>query len=176
MSDHSPPPGGPRRRTVLAGLAAAGAAAGLPGCAVAPAQGCAGGCPADFLQASSHLTGIALDGSYNQMGAELWAELIKLEGAAKLLETVDTVNRFADGDDAHLAATLAFVGLTSHARRIIRAWYTGMVEIPDPGRPGLTTTAVVTYNDAVVWRACDFTKPPATCGGPFGYWHEPPQA
>jgi hypothetical protein len=36
---------------------------------------------------------------------------------------------------------------------------------------------VVTYNDALAWTVCfDFTKPPATCGGPFGYWHEQPPA
>lgn len=175
MSDHSPPSGGPRRRTVLAGLAAAGAAAGLPGCAATPAQTCGGGCPADFLAGSSRLTGIQLDGTYNQMGAELWAELVKLHGPLHY-ERVISVTMQHDGDDSSLAKKLEFGGLMDSAQRIIRAWYTGMVEIPDSGRPGLTTTAVVTYNDAVVWRACDFTKPPATCGGPFGYWHEPPQA
>lgn len=43
---------------------------------------------------------------------------------------------------------------------------------------GMTPSAnsqVLTYTDAPVWMALSsFTKPPAVCGGGFGYWSAPP--
>ena len=31
-----------------------------------------------------------------------------------------------------------------------------------------------TWDTALAWRACTFTKPPATCGGQIGYWAKAP--
>lgn len=33
----------------------------------------------------------------------------------------------------------------------------------------------INYDEALTWQACKFTKPSATCGGPFGYWSYAPQ-
>jgi hypothetical protein len=168
MSDHPLA----SRRTVLGGLALLGAAAMLPG-SPAAATASTTGSPTGFMAASSRLTGIALSGSYLQLADQLWAELIKLDGSESL-DRVVALAASADSDEA-LQRRLIDDGLMPSAQRIIRAWYTGMIDIPDSGRPGLTATKVVTYNDAVVWAACSFTKPPATCGGPFGYWNLAPQ-
>ncbi|WP_417598906.1 hypothetical protein [Oceanospirillum sp.] len=80
---------------------------------------------------------------------------------------------------------------------LLRAWYLSQVELPpemltnpnvqricgnlrghtdpipllnDQGR----LTGQISYDEALTWQACTFTKPSATCGGPFGYWQDPP--
>ena len=30
-------------------------------------------------------------------------------------------------------------------------------------------------NEALLWNALDFTKPPGSCGGETGYWADAPQ-
>ncbi|EPX83580.1 sugar dehydrogenase complex small subunit [Salipiger mucosus] len=54
------------------------------------------------------------------------------------------------------------------ANAIVSAWYTG--ESPDP-----EDLDVLTYTDALVWQAVDFSKPMASCGGGMGYWSDPPE-
>lgn len=80
---------------------------------------------------------------------------------------------------------------------LLRAWYLSQVELPpealtnpdvqricgnlrghtDP-KPLLTDKGKligqINYDEALTWQACSFTKPSATCGGPFGYWQDPP--
>lgn len=50
---------------------------------------------------------------------------------------------------------------------IVEAWYTGVSPDPDD-------LEVLTYTDALLWRAMDYTKPMGYCGGAMGYWAEPP--
>ncbi|MBC7953877.1 MAG: hypothetical protein H7Z12_18920 [Rhodospirillaceae bacterium] len=173
MSDDIQAGQGPSRRLVLGGLTGMAAVALLPGCASRD-TGCAGTCPSDFVAASARLTGIELNGTYAQLAAQLWAELINL-GRRDELDRVIRLASTAHSDD-DLEHRLTESGLMPTAQDIIRAWYTGAVTIADPGRPGMTETKVVNYNEALVWTACSFTKPPATCGGPFGYWHDGPTA
>jgi len=55
---------------------------------------------------------------------------------------------------------------TDLARRIVAAWYTGVH--PTVGGP-----TVPAFQDALVWRVLDFTKPPGRCTRP-GEWSAPP--
>ncbi len=80
---------------------------------------------------------------------------------------------------------------------LLRAWYLSQVELPpealtnpevqricgnlrghtDP-KPLLNKQGKligqISYDEALTWQACSFTKPSATCGGHFGYWQDPP--
>lgn len=49
---------------------------------------------------------------------------------------------------------------------IILAWYTGVYDTGGEKR-------LATHRDALMWRALG-VAPPATCGGPFGFWARPP--
>ncbi|MYD69435.1 MAG: hypothetical protein F4W89_01635 [Acidobacteria bacterium] len=73
------------------------------------------------------------------------------------------------GDGPGLERLLAGTGAdedTDLARRIVAAWYTGV----HPTAGGPTAPA---FQDALVWRALDFTKPPGRCTRP-GEWSAPP--
>jgi hypothetical protein len=59
-------------------------------------------------------------------------------------------------------ATPGSLALTS---AILADWFSGV--------PGGATVSE-TWDDALAWKACTFTKPPATCGGQTGYWAKPP--
>lgn len=51
---------------------------------------------------------------------------------------------------------------------IISNWYTGVAETAGGDE-------VVTYTDALMWDALDFTKPMGWCGGETGYWADAPE-
>ena len=53
------------------------------------------------------------------------------------------------------------------ARRITVAWYSGI-------HPTAEGMSLRTYDDALVWRALEFTKPPGRCAARPGDWSEPP--
>ncbi len=55
------------------------------------------------------------------------------------------------------------------ARAVVSAWYSGVVDRP-------TGPAVVTFDQALVWRAADFATPPGLCRGTFGDWAVAPRA
>ena len=57
---------------------------------------------------------------------------------------------------------------TEIANSVVSAWYTG--ESPNPD-----DLQVLTYTDALIWDAIDYTKPMAYCGGAMGYWADPPE-
>jgi Membrane bound FAD containing D-sorbitol dehydrogenase len=61
-------------------------------------------------------------------------------------------------------ATPATLAATS---TILAAWFSGTFAAAN----GTTTE---TWDDAFAWKACTFTKPPATCGGATGYWSKAP--
>lgn len=54
------------------------------------------------------------------------------------------------------------------ANAVVAAWYTGIYET-GKGR------AVATVDQALMWNALTFTKPLAFCGGNSGYWANPPE-
>ena len=82
----------------------------------------------------------------------------KLVGLAKL--AVNT-------PPAQLDAALKAAGMERTAEIVIAALYTGTVDGPNG-------TIVVSYDQALVWQACGWTKPNAFCGGQTNYWADPP--
>lgn len=55
------------------------------------------------------------------------------------------------------------------ANSVVASWYSGVSPDPDDLK-------VVSYTDALMWDAMDFTKPQAVCGGEMGYWGSAPDA
>ncbi len=84
--------------------------------------------------------------------------------AAGMLKAFAAAGR--EDDISTLASGKSDDGL---ADEIVAAWYTG--ESPNP-----EDLDVLTYTDALIWEAMDYTKPMAFCGGGVGYWAEPPEA
>lgn len=183
--------GGATRREVLAGLAGATAVVALP---MAPAVAEAAtqtahqattavpAMPDSFLAASSKLCGLPLDKSYLQLAGTIWQALAARDG-----RTFVEICRIAAAapDEATLRRRLVDNRrLWPKTEALISAWYTGMVPAAPATAPGTgsacpepqtTANRVITFDEALAWTACeDFTKPPATCGGPFGYWHDEP--
>ena len=68
---------------------------------------------------------------------------------------------------SELDAALKAAGLTQTAETVVVALYTGTVETPKG-------TVVVSYDQALVWQACAWTKPNAFCGGETNYWASAP--
>ncbi|MGF7174149.1 sugar dehydrogenase complex small subunit [Azospirillum doebereinerae] len=163
MSDaQSQPATGPTRRDVLAGMAGVAAVALAPSTAAAWADETA----TRRLLASARLTGIELGASYLDLVQVVWATLAPTYGAQDLDRLVRVVNDAPAG--APLTEILLKQGLLPAAQALASTWYTG-ASAADGGQ------TVLFYNDALMWRSCAFTKPPATCGGPFGYWEQPYQ-
>ncbi len=148
-----PGPSGLERRAVLAGLATA---------TLAPSFAWGAGPPPlpALLQASSKLTGIALDRSYAQLAEAYWAALTSGTNSTDWARLIALV---LETPEDKLPAALKAAGLENQAQALLSAWYSGMVN-----------SVVITYDDALVWRTATFTKPPASCGGLFGYWNAPP--
>lgn len=55
------------------------------------------------------------------------------------------------------------------ANAIVAAWYSGIYQTGN----GM---AVASLDRALLWNVLTFTKPPAFCGGETGYWANPPEA
>jgi hypothetical protein len=120
-----------------------------------------------FLQASSVLTGIPLDRSYIELGQAMRKALIE-EGLSN--DTLTLIAKLIDAAGNGWKEALARRGFLPIAQNIALIWYTGMTQYnPDDH----SHSSVITYDNALAWRACSFTKPPANCGGPFGYWYDP---
>jgi Membrane bound FAD containing D-sorbitol dehydrogenase len=136
------------RRELIAGVAAAIAAAGTAGFPHA-LYAAAKVTVAQFIALSEWLTGTS----------ELDA------GVAKTL----LGGFLATGNGpalAQLANKQSANGPVANA--VVAAWYTGMYET-GKGR------AVATADRALMWNVLTFTKPIATCGGATGYWAFPPE-
>lgn len=73
-----------------------------------------------------------------------------------------------DGRDAGLSQLLSGTADPVLENRIISAWYSGVHQTAQGDE-------VVTYTDALMWEALDFTKPMGWCGGETGYWSEVPE-
>ncbi len=151
-----------RRRLLrsLAGLAAALASArALP----LAAQGTAPLSAAAFSRLSSALTGYpALDATAN---AKMFKAFATPARRAQLLTLARLV---AATPAAELDAALRSARLDKLADALVGAWYSGLV--PGPGGEALAL-----YTDALMWTAMTFSKPMGVCGGPMGYWAQPPQ-
>ena len=73
----------------------------------------------------------------------------------------------AVGKDEGLSALADGAEDETLSAAIVEAWYTGVSPDPDD-------LSVLTYTDALLWRAMEYTKPMGYCGGATGYWAEPP--
>jgi hypothetical protein len=126
-----------------------------------------------FLKISSILTGIDLDKSYIQLGEMILAAIEQHESADEktirlaLFDQFDKIPNTLSQDDLQNVLKNMDESFVSQAQKVARIWYTGRLELEKD------KYLVLTYDDALVWQACDFTKPPTTCGGPFGYWQHP---
>jgi antitoxin component of RelBE/YafQ-DinJ toxin-antitoxin module len=170
--DNSNRPLSPNRRQILGGLGAAGALGGL-GLSLGTSTSAQAAEPEIdqtvdlFLQASARITGIPLDRSYVELAETIFAALTESKHPRRTIDKV-TQTVLSSGQDWHQALTRQ--NLITPAQDIALIWYTGMTDY----RPNDTSTStVITYDNALAWRACSFTKPPANCGGPFGYWYDP---
>ncbi|HYD65427.1 sugar dehydrogenase complex small subunit [Azospirillum sp.] len=159
----SPPrrPAEPTRRDVLAGMAGVAAVAVAP-TALMPTAAAAADAKS-ILKASATLTGIPLDLSYLDLAQKVWDTLAPTYGAPVLEKLVQAVNTAPP--QRPLKDVLLEQGLLPAAQAVTSTWYTG-ASAADGGQ------TVLFYNDALMWRSCAFTKPPATCGGTFGYWEQ----
>jgi Membrane bound FAD containing D-sorbitol dehydrogenase len=104
--------------------------------------------------------------------------LAALEGAA-LPMSPSTLVRIAGYADGHgpatfheLEASSAFTrrGARACADAVTAAWWSGLTPTKDGG------TQVVSYLDALVWRALPYAQPPSNCLGATGAWAEPGSA
>ena len=66
-----------------------------------------------------------------------------------------------------LDAALKSAGLENAAEVVVVALYSGTVDTPKG-------TVVISYDQALVWQACGWTKPNAFCGGQTNYWANAP--
>ncbi|MFO1314662.1 MAG: sugar dehydrogenase complex small subunit [Burkholderiales bacterium] len=150
------------RRALLKALsgAAAGALASRAGTALA--QAAAMPTATQFGKLSAALTG------YPEADAATVGKMLRAfatpQRRAALAALGDVV---AATPAADLDAALAARKLDGIAGDLVAAWYSGIVA--DGTQPSL-----VLYTDAYVWTAMTFSKPMGVCGGPTGYWADPP--
>jgi hypothetical protein len=85
--------------------------------------------------------------------------------AGKLLDGLISLGR---GPDLAVLSVDPGLSGTALADEIVAAWYSGSYAT----RAGV---AAIDINDALLWKALDFTKPRGVCGGATGYWAEPYQ-
>jgi fructose 5-dehydrogenase small subunit len=57
--------------------------------------------------------------------------------------------------------------LDKTAKAILKFWYTGIYETENGPK-------VAEYTDTLAWRAVGYTTAPSNCGGPTGFWADPP--
>lgn len=185
-------PDSPERRNILKQMAVAAALAATPLSsvfAVTQDQDLV----IEFLEVSSFLTGIELDRSYMQLGHDILQLLFLTDFNFNPYHI-----RQLSAEIQHNHTLDPFNSVWNKlAHRTLFAWYLGQIEISPKyltnanvqricsnlrghtnPKPLLndngSITAMISYDEALVWQACDFTKPSATCGGPFGYWANPP--
>jgi fructose 5-dehydrogenase small subunit len=148
------------RRAVLQGIAALAASGWLPD---SIAQGGSSAItPASFAAASRACTGYLLQDP--GVAAAMLRALNAAVGSANLARLAALATRTPP---AELDSALKSSGLERTAETVVVALYTGTVETPKG-------TVVVSYNQALVWQACAWTKPNALCGGATNYWASAP--
>lgn len=151
------------RRALLKALSGVAAGALAAHAAPALAQAAAAPSAAQFGKLSAALTG------YPEADAKTVAQMFRAfatpQRRAALAALAEVV---AATPAAGLDAALAARKLDGVANDLVAAWYSGIVA------NGARQTLVL-YADAYVWTAMTFSKPMGVCGGPTGYWANPPQ-
>lgn len=144
------------RRRLLQGLAALAASGWLP---AAPAQQALS--PARLGALSTSLTGFAYA---DPLAATMLQALTDAVGA-DALNRIATLAAVVAPD--RLGDELRIAGLERQAVAVTVALYSGVVVTPKG-------PVVLTYDDALAWRAVPWTKPNAQCGGLTDYWSTAP--
>lgn len=157
------------RRSFVAGGTAALVATSLPaGAAIKPDDNVV-----NFMKTAAVLTGIEINKSYFQLAEVFMKALDEVTTSEEQAIRKDLVEYFKDkplgmsGDEITSLLKSKGDGYIDQGKKIAKLWYTGKITLKDGSE------RVITYDEALVWQACDFTKPPATCGGLFGYWQHP---
>jgi hypothetical protein len=148
------------RRECLRGLAALAASGWVP---QGFAQAGAALTPAQFTALSNVCTGYAFSDA--RTANAMLRALVANVGGAKLSRLAALAS---STPPSQLDAALAAAGLTQSAETVVTALYTGVVDGPKG-------PVVVSYDQALVWQACGWTKPNASCGGMTNYWANAPQ-
>jgi len=149
------------RRALLKALS--GAAAGVLAARVAPALAQSAPTVSQFGRMSAALTG------YPEADAKTAAKMFRAFATPQRRAALAALGEVvAATPAADLDAALAARKLDGIANDLVAAWYSGIVI--DGKRQSL-----VLYADAYVWTAMTFSKPMGVCGGPTGYWANPPQ-
>jgi len=95
-----------------------------------------------------------------------------LEKDAASLDGAHAETYFANltqqGEQDGLAALFDGAANPALEQQIINDWYSGVQRTAAGGE------VVVTYTDALIWDALDYTKPQGWCGGETGYWADAP--
>ncbi len=116
---------------------------------------------ADFIAASSLATGMEPD-KLTGLGDALFAAF-QTQGPA-LLQLAALARATPPAD---LAAAIKGTPMEPAARALAAAWYTGTVGSGPAAR-------LLSYEDALAWKAIGFEATPGICAGEFGFWAEPP--
>lgn len=100
---------------------------------------------------------------------ELSARLLQLDAGTLDEALADNylAGLLADGKDDALKALAHGQADTPLEQQIIAGWYSGVQQTA-------SGEELVTYTDALMWDAMDYTKPQGWCGGETGYWALPP--
>jgi fructose 5-dehydrogenase small subunit len=151
---------GMTRRQLLQGLAALAASGWLPKSLAQNAQ--AALTQSQFAALCNAYTGYAFTDP--KVANAMLRALTSAVGATDL----SRVARLAASTPAtQLDVALAVAGLQHAAERVVVALYSGTVDTPKG-------TIVISYDQALVWQACGWTKPNAFCGGVTNYWASAP--
>ena len=147
------------RRALLQGLAAFAVSGWMP---PSVAQGGAALSASQFATLSNAFTGYTFDDS------AVASAMLRALDAAVGRPSLTRLARLAAATPAgQLDAALKAQGLDAVAETVVVALYGGIVQTPNGPR-------VVTYDDAIVWQACGWTKPNGFCGGVTNYWATAP--
>lgn len=190
------------RRSALKGMALAASASSLPiSLLSSPINAANHKDAALFLSLSSLLTGIKLDASYLQLGQDILF-LLGLNYQFNLQYDNLVLSFEENNSEAQEQASYLAKHHPYPVQVILKAWYLSQVSLSEKdkqnplvqklcpnlrqekenyrmagqGRDSQLQTVIgqINYDEALTWMACSFTKPSATCGGPFGYWKEAP--
>lgn len=131
-----------------------------------------------FMALSAVLTGVPLDALDTSAAGGFLAALQTPPPGGMPVEQLAQAAAIPAGGSG---ATPSFADLTSKgvlspppakitAIAIAANWYSGQVAAGGAGK----AATVITYNDALGWKALDFAMAPALCGGVFGFWNAKP--
>ena len=125
----------------------------------------------EFMTLSRLLTGAA---SLSRDLGKIYLDSLKegSDGDAGLMTLWDEVG-FREAAPPESIQQLAEAGvfkrenLDKTAKAILKFWYTGIYETGNGPK-------VAEYTDTLAWRAVGYTTAPSNCGGPTGFWADPP--